>query len=184
MEVAKTAAPWFKNIDSVYLLITIFAIGNTALLNYLMGSRLIYGMSRQGLLPQILGRVHPVRRTPHIAVGLLFLIVTSLILIGGVRPLAEATALLLLSVFVVVNIALVILKMRPAEATGGFEIPYFVPILGALVCLTLIASRIHGAIQSPDGSSHTAPLVAGGIIVGGILLHRIFKPRFISEKES
>jgi len=180
LEVAKTAAPWFKNIDNIYLFITIFAIANTALLNYLMGSRLIYGMSRQGLLPRILGKVHPVRRTPHIAVGLLFLIVTSLILIGGVRPLAEATALLLLSVFVVVNLALVILKMRKDEPTGGFEIPYFVPLLGALVCLILIASRVHGAIQSPDGSLHTAPILAGCIIVGGILLHFLFKPRSTS----
>ena len=31
---------------------------NTALLNYMMGSRLLYGMARQGLLPAPLGRVH------------------------------------------------------------------------------------------------------------------------------
>jgi len=184
MEVAKAAAPWFENIDRVFLLITIFAIGNTALLNYLMGSRLIYGMSRQGLLPRLLGRVHPVRRTPHVAVGLLFLIVTGLIMIGGVRPLAEATALLLLSVFVVVNVALVILKRRPGEATGGFEVPYFVPVLGAGVCLILIASRIHGAIHSPDPSSHTAPLLAGGIIGGGVLLFLLFKPRNVAADEA
>src|SRR6478609_2374933 len=51
MEVAHRAAPWFHGIDRVFLGITIFAIGNTALLNYLMGSRLLYGMSCQGLLP-------------------------------------------------------------------------------------------------------------------------------------
>jgi len=182
MEVAKSAAPWFKNIDDVYLFITIFSIGNTALLNYLMGSRLIYGMSRQGLLPALLGKVHPVRRTPHVAVGMLFVIVVFLILIGGVRPLAEATALLLLSVFVVVNVALVILKLRPGEARGGFEVPYFVPVSGALVCLILIGSRVHGAIQSPDETLRTAPLLAGGIIGIGILLHWLLKPK-ITEVE-
>jgi amino acid transporter len=183
MEVAKTAAPWFKNIDGLFLFITIFSIGNTALLNYLMGSRLIYGMSRQGLLPALLGKVHPVRRTPHVAVGLLFVIVVFLILIGGVRPLAEATALLLLSVFVVVNVALVILKLRPGEAKGGFEVPYIVPVLGALVCLILIASRVHGAIQSPDESLRTAPLLAGGIIGIGILLHWLLKPKTVVMEE-
>jgi amino acid transporter len=183
MEVAKTAAPWFENIDGVFLFITIFSIGNTALLNYLMGSRLIYGMSRQGLLPALLGKVHPVRRTPHVAVGMLFVIVVFLILIGGVRPLAEATALLLLSVFVVVNVALVILKLRPGEAKGGFEVPYIVPVLGALVCLILIASRVHGAIQSPDESLRTAPLLAGGIIGIGILLHWLLKPKTVVMEE-
>ncbi|HRQ89845.1 MAG TPA: amino acid permease, partial [Bacteroidia bacterium] len=68
MEVAKEAAPWFGGIDRVYAGITLFAVGNTALLNYIMGSRLLYGMSRQGLLPKFLGRVHPKRRTPHFAI--------------------------------------------------------------------------------------------------------------------
>ena len=154
MEVAKVVAPWVRNIDGIYLFITIFSIANTALLNYLMGSRLIYGMSRQGLLPEMLGHVHPVRRTPHVAVALLFLIVALLISIGGVRALAEATALLLLSVFVVVNMALVVLKLRAGEPPGGFEVPYAVPLLGALVCLILIASRLHGALSSARSRAH------------------------------
>ena len=85
------------------------------LLNYLMGSRLLYGMSRQGLLPRILGVLHPVRRSPHAAVILLFVIVSALILSGGVKQLAEATVLLLLTVFTVVNLSLVVLKRRPGE---------------------------------------------------------------------
>ncbi len=183
MEVAKTAAPWLKNIDRVFLFITIFSIGNTALLNYLMGSRLIYGMSRQGLLPAVLANVHPVRRTPYVAVGLLFLIVVCLILVGGVKPLAEATALLLLSVFVVVNVALVILKLRPGEPHGGFEVPYIVPVMGALVCLILIVSRVHGAIQSADPGLRTAPMLAGGIIGIGVLMHWLLKPKATVTEE-
>jgi APA family basic amino acid/polyamine antiporter len=176
MEVAKHAAPWFRGIDSVYLFITLFSIGNTALLNYLMGSRLLYGMAGQRLLPAFLGKVHPVRRTPHVAVGVLFLIVSLLILAGGVKQLAEATALLLLSVFVVVNVALVVLKRRPGEEKGGFEVPMFVPVLGALVCGVLIVSRVHGALTSPVPGVHVAPLVAGGIIAAGLILYRLLKP--------
>jgi len=176
MQVAKTAAPWFGGLDKVYIFITIFSIGNTALLNYLMGSRLLYGMSKQGLLPVFLGKVHVVRRTPHIAVGVLFLIVTALILAGGVKQLAEATALLLLTVFAVVNISLVVLQRRPGEPKGGFEVPAWVPIAGAVVCVILIGSRIHGAFQSDDTGSHIAPLVAGGIIGLSLLLYRVLKP--------
>ncbi|MHB1080581.1 MAG: APC family permease [Prosthecobacter sp.] len=177
MDVAHRAAPWLGGIDKLYLGITIFAIGNTALLNYIMGSRLLYGMSRQGLLPAILGRVHPKRHTPHVAVFVLFGIVSVLILSGGVKQMAESTVLLLLAVFTVVNIALVVLKRRPGEPTGGFEPPMFVPVLGALTCASLIYTRIHSAITSPDASMHIAPLIAGGIIVISVVLYAVLKPK-------
>ncbi|NUQ01963.1 MAG: amino acid permease, partial [Armatimonadetes bacterium] len=61
VEVVRRAAPGFP--AWLFTAISLFAITNTALLNYIMGSRLLYGMSRQGLLPAFLGRVHPVRRT-------------------------------------------------------------------------------------------------------------------------
>lgn len=177
MDVAHRAAPWFGGIDKLYLGITIFAIGNTALLNYLMGSRLLYGMSRQGLLPSILGRVHPKRHTPHVAVFVLFGIVSVLILSGGVKQLAESTVLLLLAVFTVVNIALVVLKRRPGEPSGGFEPPMLVPVLGALTCASLIYTRIHSAITSPDASMQIAPLIAGGIIAVSVVLYAVLKPK-------
>ncbi|HVJ46368.1 MAG TPA: APC family permease [Luteolibacter sp.] len=176
MEVAKRAAPWFGGLDRVYLFITIFSIGNTALLNYLMGSRLLYGMSHQGLMPKMLGKVHAVRQTPHVAVGVLLGIVTVLILSGGVKQLAEATVLLLLTVFVIVNASLVVLKLRKGEEKGGFEIPIFVPALGSVVCAVLIATRIHGAVTG-GGSAHVAPMVAGIIILVSLGMYAVLRPK-------
>jgi amino acid transporter len=177
MDVAHKAAPWLGGIDRLYLGITIFAIGNTALLNYIMGSRLLYGMSRQGLLPAVLGRVHPKRHTPHVAVFVLFGIVSVLILSGGVKQLAESTVLLLLGVFTVVNIALLVLKRRPEEPRGGFEPPMIVPLLGALTCASLIYARMHSAITSADPNQKTAPLIAGGIVLVSVVLYAALKPK-------
>ena len=177
MEVARRAAPWFTGIRPVYGLITIFAIGNTALLNYLMGSRLLYGMSRQGLLPAVLGRVHATRRSPHVAVGVLFVIVALLILSGSVKQLAESTVLLLLIVFTVVNLSLVVLQRRPGEPRSGFEPPRLVPALGALVCALLIFVRVQTAITSADKNQHTAPLIAGAIVLISLMLYAILKPK-------
>jgi amino acid transporter len=181
MEVANRAAPWFAGIRGVYGWIAIFAIGNTALLNYIMGSRLLYGMSRQGLLPAFLGRVHAKRRTPHIAVFVLFGIVACLILSGGVKQLAESTVLLLLTVFTTVNISLVVLKRRPGEPRGGFEPPLIIPILGALVCASLIAVRVHGAVVNADPAGRTAPLIAAAIIAVSLALHALLKPKSVPE---
>jgi basic amino acid/polyamine antiporter, APA family len=171
MEVAHRAAPWFSGIDRIYLGVTIFAIGNTALLNYLMGSRLLYGMSRQGLLPALLGKLHPQRHTPQVAIFVLFGIVSILILSGGVKQLAEATVLLLLGVFTLVNLSLVILKMRTSEPVNGFDVPLVVPLLGALVCLLLVVVRLQAAFTDPRPGAALAPLIALGIFGVSFLLY-------------
>ena len=71
-EVVHRAAPLIPPI--VFTGITLFAVANTALVNYVTASRLLYGMARQGLLPLRFGDVHAERRTPHIAVAALFLV--------------------------------------------------------------------------------------------------------------
>jgi basic amino acid/polyamine antiporter, APA family len=178
MDVARRAVPGLPGLDRVYLAIAIFAIGNTALLNYLMGSRLLYGMSQQGLMPAVLGHVHAVRHTPHVAVVVLFGIVTLLILSGEVKQLAEATTLLLLSVFTAVNLALLRLKrMQRGEKVEGFDVPALVPLLGALVCGALILVRVVTAFSSGNTQDQRAPLVAAGILAVALALYRVLRPR-------
>src|SRR3712207_8993876 len=50
--------------DALPIFLAVFAVANTALINMLMASRLIYGMARQDVLPRPLGKVLPGRRTP------------------------------------------------------------------------------------------------------------------------
>jgi amino acid transporter len=173
-EVMARAAPWFPQIG--FVAITIFAVSNTALLNYITSSRLAYGMARQGLLPSSLSRVHATRRTPHVAVLALFVIVVALALVGNVTQLASATVLLLLLVFAVVNGALIVLKLRPGEERGGFEVPIIVPALGALVCAALLVNRVVGG-------DWQAPVLAGAILVGILLLYALMRPRHVADDE-
>jgi amino acid transporter len=165
-EVMGRAAPSIPPI--VFTAITLFAVANTALVNYVTASRLIYGMARQGLLPRRLGNVHAARRTPHVAVAALFLVLAPLALLGTITELAAATVLLLLLVFMVVNGALVILKRRKSEPLGRFEVPLFVPVLGALVCLVLIVVRVStGDIE--------APLLAGALLLGSLAIYAVMQ---------
>lgn len=157
VKVVETAWPWFPPI--VLSVITIFAVSNTALVNWVMGSRLLYGMSKQGLMPEALGKVHRTRRTPYVAILVIFGVVLVLSLIGDIKALASSTVLLLLTVFTIVNVALVILKGRSGEPQGSFEVPVIIPILGAMVCAALIVTRLF---QSGD---YTAPLIAIGLIL-------------------
>jgi amino acid transporter len=148
----------------LFTVITLFAVANTALVNYVTASRLIYGMARQGLLPQRLGNVHAARRTPHLAVAALFLVLAPLALLGTITELAAATVLLLLLVFTVVNGALFILKGRDGEKRGRFEIPRAIPALGASTCLILIVVRVATG-------DWRAPALAGALLVGAFALY-------------
>ena len=166
--VVERAAPSIPPI--VFTVITLFAVANTALVNYVTASRLIYGMARQGLLPARLGDVHAARRTPHLAVAALFLVLAPLALLGTITELAAATVLLLLLVFMVVNGALFILKRRKSEKQGRFEIPRAIPALGAMVCLVLIVVRV-------TTGDWRAPALAGALLFGALVLHVLMQMR-------
>ena len=70
LEVVHKGSPDFP-IDKVFPFLAVFAVANTALINMLMASRLIYGMARQHVLPRPLGKVLPVRRTPWAGIAVL-----------------------------------------------------------------------------------------------------------------
>jgi amino acid transporter len=105
----------------------------------------------------------------------LLLIVLFLALAGNISELASATSLLLLLVFALMNAALIILKFRPGETRGDFEIPVFVPVLGFLICAALVVSRLlHPA------AGGNAPLIAGVMLAGISGLYFLTRPKAVS----
>src|ERR687898_227 len=136
LKVVAAGAPNFPL--GVFGFITMFAVANSALINMLMASRLVYGMSREGVLPRALGHVHPTRRTPYVAILFTTLLAFGLIsMVGGVPALGGTTALLLLCVFTVVNVAVLVLRRDPV-AHAHFRTPTFLPIVGAAACAFLV----------------------------------------------
>jgi hypothetical protein len=142
--------------------ISMFAVANSALINKLMASRLVYGMARQRVVPPILGRVGEVRRTPWMAIrfttllalGLVFLV--SFASADAVRTLGGMTALLLLGVFTVVNLAVVVLRTdRPQQ---DFRAPAALPIIGMITCLYL---------GDPDVQQDCRPVRRRGVVAAG-----------------
>jgi amino acid transporter len=178
-QITNRAAPWLPG--GIYTFITLFAVANTGLINYIMGSRLMYGMSRQGLLPRALGNVHRTRRTPHIAIFTLAVIVLILAFSGGVAQLASATSLLLLNCFVLLNAALIVLQRRPGEPKGQFEVWTIVPVLGVLICGGLIVGRLVTAYveKTLTGDLLTTAIIFAGIVV----MYWIVRPKAIPETQ-
>ena len=138
--VVKAAAPWFPPI--LFSLIALFAVTNTALINMLMASRLVYGMANEGVVPGVFGKVHKGRRTPWVSI--LFTSIIAILLVSSleISDLGSTTSLLLLVVFAVVNVAVLVLRKDEVEH-DHFRAPTWVPVLGALSC-AFFASPLSG----------------------------------------
>ena len=142
IEVVKQGAPSLP-VDKIFPFLTVFAVANTALINMLMASRLIYGMATQDVLPRGLGKVLPGRRTPWTAIVFTTLLALGLILyvtfgsVSIVEALSGTTALLLLCVFTVVNISCLVVRRR-SDTTPSFRAPSWSPLLGAVTSAFLV----------------------------------------------
>ncbi len=135
LKVVAAGAPNFPL--GLFGFITMFAVANSALINMLMASRLVYGMSREHVLPPFLGKVHAKRRTPFIAIAFTTLLAFALIaFVGEVPALGGTTALLLICVFTIVNVAVLVLRRDPVEH-AHFRTPTALPVIGAVSCAFL-----------------------------------------------
>jgi amino acid transporter len=121
--------------------IGLFAVVNGALIQIIMATRVLYGMSAKGWLPVIFCSVNPATRTPVVATLVVSLIILVLALWVPLVGLAGATSTLILVIFVMVSVALIRLKLRHPNPPGIKTIPMWIPVTGALVSALLLASQ-------------------------------------------
>jgi amino acid transporter len=140
LKVVEAGADWFPL--QVFAWITMFAVANSALINMLMASRLLYGMANEEVLPSPLGKVLRGRRTPWIAIIFTSLLAFALIGFADLAALGGTTALLLLCVFTLVNVAVLVLRRDKVEHKH-FKAPTVMPMLGVVMCAYL-ASPLSG----------------------------------------
>lgn len=129
----------------VFSAIALFALANGALINMVMASRLLYGMSNEGILPGALGRVHSSRRTPWVAILATTALAIVLVSTGDLGDLADMTVFLLLGVFVIVNISVLVLRREDVDHEH-FRAPTVIPYIGAIVSLLLMVLETEGRI--------------------------------------
>jgi APA family basic amino acid/polyamine antiporter len=86
-------------------------------------TRIFYAMSRDGLLPKVLSKVHPKFKTPHVCTlltGILVAIPAGLIDIGVA---AEVSNIGTLFAFILVAVGIMILRVRDPQKSRGFKTP-------------------------------------------------------------
>lgn len=127
-------------------LIALLAIINGALVQIIMASRVFYGMAAQNWLPKALSHVNKRTGTPVRATVIITGLTGFFALALPLAELAALTSTLILSVFALVNLSLVRIKLK-SEPIQGFQIPIWVPLTGTAASGAFVMLRIVQVLE-------------------------------------
>jgi APA family basic amino acid/polyamine antiporter len=116
-------------------------ITSVLLVMLLSQPRIFFAMSRDGLLPPAVSKVHPRFGTPHITTIITCTVVAVVAGFTQIQAVAEMTSIGTLFAFVVVCAAVTLLRIRRPDVPRGFKVPggaFLFPGLGTLSCLYLM----------------------------------------------
>ncbi|SEL23235.1 amino acid permease [Nonomuraea pusilla] len=104
-------------------------------------TRILFAMSRDGLVPRVFEEVNPRRQVP---VANTLIVAAFISVLAGLVPLgqlAEATSIGTLFAFTIVNIGVLVLRRRSPELPRSFRTPLFpaTPVIGAVLCVVVMA---------------------------------------------
>ncbi|MFF0861718.1 amino acid permease [Nonomuraea sp. NPDC003560] len=133
-----TGATWPGVIVSFGAVIAIASVVLTVIYGQ---TRILFAMSRDGLIPRIFQRVNPRHQVPvanTLIVALFISVLAGLVPLG---QLAEATSIGTLFAFLIVNVGVLVLRYRSPELPRSFRTPLFplTPALGAIFCVIVMA---------------------------------------------
>jgi amino acid transporter len=171
----------------IFALIAMIAISNTTLVTVVAQARVLYGMAREDVVPSVFAKIHPVRRSPYVALLFGAAIVSALLVIGAairtsqagaglaaddqldiVDRLATITVVFLLFIYALVIIAC--FKLR-----GKDEGPHVYRANTPLLVLGIVgnlAVLVYTLIDDPASLYWVAGLLAVGTVL--YLLERFF----------
>jgi APA family basic amino acid/polyamine antiporter len=131
--------PWASVLVSVGALAGITSV----LLVLLLGQpRILFAMSRDGLLPGLMSRVHPRFRTPYLTTIITGSIVAISSALTPINVVAELCSIGTLFAFMIVSAGVLVLRYTREDLHRPFRVPLFpvIPVLGIVLCGYLMLS--------------------------------------------
>jgi amino acid transporter/nucleotide-binding universal stress UspA family protein len=153
------------------LLSTMSALNATVLAS----SRVAFSMGRERMLPPRLAVIHPIWRTPHIAVLATGLILVAMAVTLPIEVVGSGASLLFLLSFVLVNLSLIRIRRNEPELKG-FKSPLF-PVLPILGVVSNLALAIYQFTFQPR-----AWYISLGWIAIGLLIYYVYTTRLESAE--
>lgn len=117
------------------------AMVNGILVQIVMASRVMYGLTQENLAPALLGRLNPKRQTPINAIVLIGGLIIILALVVPLGTLARWTSLVILTVFTVVNLSLWRIGSNERADTALRKWRYW-GLFSAVLCLLLLITSV------------------------------------------
>ena len=105
-------------------------------------SRIAFAMAKDGMVPAVLGKLHPKRQTPWVA-NMVFMVATGLLAaLVPIESLAKLVSVGTLLAFAIVCGGVLVLRRREPDRERPFRVPGapVVPLLGIASCLLLMVS--------------------------------------------
>lgn len=131
-----------ENLATIIGIISLIAILNGALVQIIMGARILYGMSVQQLAPHVFDRISNKTQTPIRATLFIGLIIWLLATALPLVALAKLTSSIILLVFTLVNASLVVIQLRESRQSGALSFNFCLPIVGAFLCIGLLIIQL------------------------------------------
>ncbi len=140
----------FGNTGIIFIsIIALFATTNTILSEMIGSSRVLFGMAKETKHLKIFSTVSPKRKTPVAALIMILVIMCSFALIGDIETIARITTLFIFVTFFVVNLSVIVLRVKDKEMKRPYRIPLNIKnipifsVLGILMTLVLVGYNIY-----------------------------------------
>ncbi len=132
-----TGTSWPGSVFAAGAVISIFSVTLVVIYGQ---TRILFAMSRDGMIPEIFHKVNPRTFTP---VPNTIIVASVIALLAGLIPinfLAEMTSIGTLVAFLVVSIGVIVLRSTHPELPRGFKVPFgpLVPLLSIAGCIWII----------------------------------------------
>jgi APA family basic amino acid/polyamine antiporter len=128
-------------------------------------TRILFAMSRDGLVPKVFAKVHPRSGTPRANTVIVSLFCGVLAAAVPLGQLADATSIGTLFAFALVNVAVVVLRRTRPHMDRTFRVPLspVLPALGFLFCVWMMGSL-----------SAVTWVVFGGWMAAGLVFYFVY----------
>jgi APA family basic amino acid/polyamine antiporter len=129
--------PWGAHVISFGALVAITSVVLTLLYGQ---SRILFAMSRDGLMPKRVAHVHPTRRTPVFIISVCGLVFAVLAAFVPLKDIVELVNIGTLFAFIVVNAGVIILRRTRPDMERGYRVPLvpWFPLIGIALCIYLM----------------------------------------------
>jgi APA family basic amino acid/polyamine antiporter len=132
-----TGQAWTSLVLCVGAIVSIFSI--TLVVMYGQ-TRILYAMSRDGLLPKVFQRLHPLTRSPDLNTYIVAAFIAVLAAFVPLDVLVNLTSMGTLIAFAIVSLGVIVLRGTQPDLPRGYRVPLYpvTPVLSVAFCGYLI----------------------------------------------